>query len=531
MSKVISRRTLLRGAAGAALPLPLLNAMGAAPERTGAPLRFVALFKPNGVHPPSWNIEGGTERDFRLSPMMAPLADHKADLLFVDNMGASGFSGHGTSVQRFLSGRVAAGRRDGVASVDQLIAGAVASGTRHRSLELTTEGVFTQAPVCSYISYGPRGEPVPRESDPQLVFDRLFRDPLVSPAQRRDAASLLDRVGDNAKGLAKRLGAEDRRTLEQYLSAVRETERKIEAFDRSPVLKGDPATFPRPATPKDLNEQVERMLDVLALALWTDSTRCATFMLGNDNSRMVFDFLGVKKEHHYLSHYFRNFSRANLDDLYKVCRWHTEKFAGLVKRLKGYAEGDARLLDHTVVLFGAGMGESDAHTGQRIPTVLAGATGRLKTGRYVRPEHHTDLAHLHRALLDTFGVSVPAGHPLAEHAPLAGLDGGAFKPYREVPFESSVELAEGRVTVQGRLRFSDDLDQANQFFIDVKGEPQPVRLQVPFKTFEQHNLPYYCGSPVRVVGRGERKGGEVVVTQVTELRSLIGLKPGAAGRE
>lgn len=94
-----------------------------------------------------------------------------------------------------------------------------------------------------------------------------------------------------------------------------------------------------------------------------------------------------------------------------------------------------------------------------------------------------------------------------------------------------MDAADGRVTVQGRLRFSDDLNQANQFFIDVKGEPQSVRLQVPFKAFEQHNLPYYCGSPVRIVGRGERKGGEVVVTQVTELRSLVGLKPGAAGRE
>ena len=122
MPMLISRRALLRGAAGAMLPLPYLNAMAKVPERLKKPLRFVALFKPNGVHPPSWNIEGGTEREFRLSPMMTPFAEHKADLLFLDNMGASGFSGHGTSVQRFLSGRMNAKKQGGGASIDQLIA-------------------------------------------------------------------------------------------------------------------------------------------------------------------------------------------------------------------------------------------------------------------------------------------------------------------------------------------------------------------------------------------------------------------------
>ena len=526
MPMLISRRAILRGAAGAMLPLPYLNAMAKEPERLKKPLRFVALFKPNGVHPPSWNIEGGTEREFRLSPMMAPFAEHKADLLFLDNMGASGFSGHGTSVQRFLSGRMNAKKQGGGASIDQLIADKISTGTRHRSLELTTEGLFTQAPVCSYISYNTQGQPIPRESDPQLIFDRLFRDPLDHPAQRRDTTSLLDRVDDHAKTLARRIGKDDRRTLDQYLTAVRETEKKIETLEHGSGIQADFNSFQRPATPRNLNEQVDRLLDVVALALWTDSTRCVSYMLGNDNSRMIFDFLGVRKEHHYLSHYFRNFSRANLEDLYKVCLWHTEKFAYLIRRLNAYADGESRLLDNTLVLFGAGMGESNAHTGQRIPTILAGATDRLKTGRYVRHDRHMELGHLHRALLDVFGVDVPYQHQVAQYAPLAGLDGGAFRPYQEVPFESLVEVNEDKVTVQGRLRFSHDLDQANQFFIDVKGEPQPVRLQVPFKTFERHNLPYFCGSPVRIVGTGMRKGNEIVVTQVGELGSLIGLKPG-----
>jgi hypothetical protein len=511
---------VLRGAAGAMLPLPCLNAMVDDKARRKQPLRFVALFKPNGVHPPSWNIEGGTESDFRLSAMMTPFADHRSDLLFVDNMGASGLTGHGAAPQRFLSGANGRGKQSSCASIDQLIADKVSPGTRCRSLELTTEGIFTQAPTCSYISYSQQGNPIPRESDPQLVFDRLFRDPLVNPANRRDTASLLDRVGDHTKKLSRAVGKEDRQTLDQYLTAVRETERKIGELNKGVIGFADSEALQRPGVAKNLNEQVDLLLDVVALALWTDSTRVASLMLGNDNSRMIFDFLGVKKEHHYLSHYFRNFSRQNLDDLYKVCRWHMEKFAGLVKRLKSYTDGDSRLLDHTLVLFGAGMGESDAHTAQRIPTVLAGASGHLKTGRYVRHDKFLELAHLHRSLLKIFGVEAPRDHALAAHDPLSGLDGAQYKFYREPAFQPLVEVNEKKVTVQGLLRFSTDPERANEFFLEGTGEPQPVRLQVSFKTMEQHALPFYCGTPVRVVGTGARQGKELVVTSVSQFTSL-----------
>lgn len=527
----ISRRTLLRGAAGALLPLPLLNAMAAPTAKPAKkpPLRFVALFKPNGVHPPSWNIEGGSEREFTMSPMMAPFAQHRSDVLILDNMGASGFSSHMAAARRFLSGSVF---KDswGRASIDQLIADKISVGTAHRSLELTTEGLFTQNPACSYISYNAQGRPIPRESDPQLIFDRLFRDPLANPQKRQEMSSLLDRVSEHAKSLSRRVGREDRDTLDQYLTVVRQTEKRIEGLEKNDAPAFDLASFERPPIAKDLNEQVDIMLDLIALALWTDSTRCVTYMLGNDNSRMVFDFLGVKKEHHYLSHYFRNFSRANLDDLYKICLWHVQKFNYLIERLKSYSDPQGRLLDHCLVLFGAGMGESDAHTGQRVPTVLAGsAGGRLKTGRYLRYAKNLELCHLHRTLLDLFEVKPPA-LAVEKIGPVDGLDGSPFEAYQELPFESFVEVADGKVKVQGRLRFSADLNQANQFFMDVQGEAQPVRLQIPFKAFEQHNLPYFCGTPVLISGSGSRQSGEVVVTQVSALQSLIGIGPGKDGR-
>ena len=165
----IDRRRFLRSAAGPLLPLPLLNLMQASASAGEAnpPLRFVTLFKPNGVHPPSWNINGGSEFDFRMSPLMQPFAAHRDDLLILDNMGDFGFSSHANSTRRFLSGHH---ENKQAASIDQLIADKIGGETAHRSLELTTEGLFPNQIGCSYISYDHAGNPIPRESDPQLIL-------------------------------------------------------------------------------------------------------------------------------------------------------------------------------------------------------------------------------------------------------------------------------------------------------------------------------------------------------------------------
>ena len=305
----INRRTFLRGAAGAIMPLPFLNLMEASADsgvtnlagENTPPVRFMSLYKPNGVHPPSWNINGGIENDFRMSPLMAPFSQHKDDLLILDNMGDFGFSSHANSTRRFLSGHHQNTRE---ASMDQLIAEQIGGDTAHRSLELTTEGLFTGQIGCSYISYGPGGERLPRESDPQLIFDRLFRNPLDIPSKRAEMTSLLDRVRDDADSLMRKAGSEDKDTLDEYLTVVRDTEKRIELMqkgtNRSPIKFEE---IQRPPLATNLDEQVNTMIDLIALALWTDSTRCATYMLGNSNSRMIFDFLGVKEQHHYLSHF------------------------------------------------------------------------------------------------------------------------------------------------------------------------------------------------------------------------------------
>lgn len=524
MSWQIDRRTFLRGAAGTMLPLPFLNLMerqasGAAAE--APPIRFVTLFKPNGVHPPSWNINGGGEFDFRMSPLMQPFAKHKDDLLILDNMGDFGFSSHANSTRRFLSGHHQSTKS---ASMDQLIADKISGETVHRSLELTTEGLFPNQIGCSYISYDANGDAIPRESDPQLIFDRLFRNPLEHPTKRNEMASLLDRVTDDAKALERKAGSEDRQTLEQYLSVVRETEQRLQNIKATDRRVFDTATLERPLAPADLNAQVESMIDLITLALWTDSTRCVTYMLGNSNSRMIFDFLGVNEQHHYLSHFFRNFSRENLDALLKISLWHMEKFDYLLRRMKSYKDHNGSLLDNSVVLFGSGMGHSDNHTVKRVPIVLAGqGGGMLKTGRYVRYAENQQLGRLHLALLHKFGVQQDSFGGSTQ--PLPGLDGSDYQPYREQPFDSWVRHEAGTITVQGRLRLSEDLNEARIFYVDVEGA-RSVRVDVEFRDFHGFNLAYHCGTPIKLTGTGTDKAGQLMITKISELQSLFGKKPG-----
>jgi hypothetical protein len=524
----INRRSFLRGAAGAVVPLPFLNLMEASANAANAsdgtsPLRFMTLFKPNGVHPPSWNINGGTENDFRMSPLMQPFARHKDDLLILDNMGDFGFSSHANSTRRFLSGHH---QNTKSASVDQLIADKIGGDTPHRSLELTTEGLFPGQIGCSYISYDDKGQPMPRESDPQLIFDRLFRSPMSHPKKRREMGGLLDRVSDDAQSLKRKAGREDQQTLDEYLTVVRETEKRLENLRTSQTSKSavDFSTFERPPRATDLNEQVETMLDLVTLALWTDSTRCASYMLGNSNSRMVFDFLGVKEQHHYLSHFFRNNSRENLDALLKISLWHMEKFDYLLTRMKSYKDQNGTsLLDNTVVLYGSGMGHSDNHTATRIPLILAGGGDRLKTGRYLRYAENQEIGRLHLGLLKMFGVETDSFANTTTTLP--GLDGGHFEPYRERPFESWVKTSGGKITVQGRLRLSEDLNEAKIFYIDVDGQT-PVRIEVSFGDFHKFNLAYHCGTAINLSGNVVEKDGQLVLTKVTDLKSLFGKKPG-----
>ena len=347
---------------------------------------------------------------------------------------------------------------------------------------------------------------------------------MASERMRNRMASVLDRVQDDARSLARRAGSEDRQTLDEYLTIVRESERRLQNMKQArPSV--DVSRFPRPAAGGNLNDQVESMLDLIELALWTDSTRCITYMLGNSNSRMIFDFLGITEQHHYLSHFFRNFSRSNLESLLKISRWHMEKFDSLLTRLKSRRDGEGRLLDNTIVLYGSGMGHSDNHTATRIPIVLAGGRGLLRTGRYVRYAENQQLGRLHLSLLQMFGIETPSFG--GSEAALAGLNDSSFRPYVERVFDSWVRTEGNTITVQGRLRMSDDLDEARIFFVDVEGQP-PVRIDVEFRDFHRFNLAYHCGTGITLSGTGRTEGETRIIHKIGDLKSIFGTAPGSA---
>ena len=230
-SYLISRRTLLRGI-GASLALPWLDimspALGAA--RAKPPMRLGVLYKGNGVHPPSWDISGTGETKFELSPLLQPLAAHREEVLFLSNVDhAAGGWSHQSSAVAFLAGTGAKGKaldRKQPITIDQLIAGRIGDRTPLASLEMTSDGIFLPEPITSYISFDGKGRAVPRESDPQIIFDRMFRGLGTGRNQVRNL-SVLDAVLSEAKSLRRKASDADQPRLDSYFDAVRDVEKRL----------------------------------------------------------------------------------------------------------------------------------------------------------------------------------------------------------------------------------------------------------------------------------------------------------------
>ena len=311
--------------------------------------------------------------------------------------------------------------------------------------------------------------------------------------------------------------------LINILSAVRETEKRLDNSKNSGKAKVDFSKLQRPQSGGTMDEQAETMLDLIALALWTDSTRCISYMLGNSNSRMIFDFLGISEQHHYLSHFFRNFTRENIEALLKISVWHMEKFDSLLTKMKAYKDPNGgTILDNSIVLYGSGMGHSDNHTATRIPAIIAGKGGGLiKPGRYLRYNGNQRLAKLHLAILNKFGIDTKSFG--GETQALTGLNGERIDEYREKPFSSYAKVDNDKITVQARLRMSDDLSEAKVFYMDLP-DGSSVKLSVHFRDFHTFNLPYYCGEAIKLTGTGSNKNGQLTITKVTELVALNGKK-------
>lgn len=465
---LLSRRTVLKGL-GVSMCLPLLEAMqplavladAAQAKKVKPPVRMAVLYMPNGVNPKVWTpAKRGS--DFELSPILAPLGNVKSDLLVLTqlmNKQSIEGDGHYVKVAPFLTGThitktTGADLRCGGVSLDQIVAQKLGNLTPLPSLELSIEPVtgYVDANVGytaiygSHISWNTPTTPVTREINPQLAFDRLFRSQGsagrgVSP---RDA-SVLDAVLDDAKSLQSKIGTADKHKLNEYFDAVRSIETRI-AFDaarRAGEYGGDPLArkeierlggrirdyYKDPAHLNergiDHTEQTRLMLDIMVLAFWTDSTRVATFMFGNEVSGKNFSFLpGVSGSHHEISHHSNE--AAKLEQYQRINIWHTQQYAYMLEKMKGIKEGDGTLLDNSMVMLASGMRDGNAHSPYDLPILLAGrGGGTLATGRHLVYEEKTPLCNLYHAMLNRMGVpTVQFGDSTGE---LAGIADSRFQ--------------------------------------------------------------------------------------------------------
>lgn len=437
---------MLKGV-GAMMSLPMLEAMGpftataaSNSSRKGKhPVRLAVLYMPNGVNPHAWTPKG-VGREFELSPILEPLASHKNDLLVLTelwNAASNTGDGHYVKTGGFLTGTTitrttGSDLRSGAISMDQVVAQHGGNLTPLPSLELGIEppatGVDTNVGYTqlygAHISWSTPVTPLAKELNPKLAFDRLFRSNTAS--RRAEAArdqSVIDLVLEDARRLQRKLGQADQQKLNEYLDSVRSVEKRIE-FDakrqRADVLE-DPLArqaiedlgrridvYSDPARVSERRgnhtEHVRLMLDLMVLGFWTDSTRVSTFMFGNAVSGRNFSFLeGVKGGHHQTSHHEND--KEKLEQYKRINTWHMAQLAYMLDKMKAIKEGEGNLLDNSMVLFGAGMRDGNAHNPHNLPVVLAGrGGGTLSPGRHLVYEKNTPLCNLYVSMLNRLGT-------------------------------------------------------------------------------------------------------------------------------
>ncbi len=426
--KAIPRRTVLRGL-GASLALPLLDGMvpafAAIRNTAAAPVkRLGVVYVPNGMMMNHWTprTEG---KGFEFRTVMKPLEPFRRHVQVLSGMhGVDGEGPHARSSTRFLTG-VGAKPDNGSdlsagVSMDQLAGRVLGRETQLATLELALDGRDFAGSCddgfsCAYtntIAWTNDTTPLPMENNPRVVFERLFgdsgsTDPAIRKARLRKDASLLDSVTERAGALSRELGAGDRAKLGQYLEAVRDIERRIQMAEaqsgRELPVVDQPA-----AIPGTFGEHAKLMFDLQALAYETDLTRVATFMMGREITGRTYAEIGVPDAHHPISHHQRD--PAKLAKLTKINQFHVQLFSDFLARLAATPDGDGTLLDHSMIIYGAGMADSNAHASQNLPILLAGG-GAGTGGRHVRYSADTPLANLHLSLLDKLGVPVESlGH-------------------------------------------------------------------------------------------------------------------------
>lgn len=439
--KALPRRTFLKGI-GATLSLPLLDAMvpaATALAKTPAkPVRRLGyVFMPMGCDITRWTPPGGEKLD-KLSPILSSLEPVKQDVTIVSNLElANAYPGsHATSNSAFLSAAKAKVTESTDyylgTTADQIAARHIGQSTQLPSLEMAMDllklvGQCDNGYACVYqnnLSWSSPTTPLPAEAHPRIVFESLFGEGGTAKERRaalRKRASLLDSISEEITRLQRDLGPADRAKLEEYLTAVREVERRIQTAE-SDAAKNQLPDLDRPlGVPASYADHARLMFDLQVLALQGDVTRVTTFQLARETSNRTYPEIGVPDPHHPLSHHGNNAEKVAL--MAKINSFHVSLFAEFVLKLKKTTDGNGSLLDHSLYLYGSGMGNPNVHDHTNLPTIVAGgAAGKMRGGRHIQYDKPTPLANLHLSLLNKVGV------PMESFADSTGTVDELFEP-------------------------------------------------------------------------------------------------------
>ncbi len=424
LTKSLSRRTVLRGM-GATVALPFLEAMLPAfslkGKAAGSPAhRFLAFYTPNGMAMEYWTPKG-TGTSFELSPIMAPLAPFKNQMIAMSGIKANWNYIHAGASGSFLTGTARGGTTEieivADTSIDQMLAKHFAKDTQLGSLEMSMDapanaGACTGQLSCAYthtLSWKSPTQPLPMEWNPRAVFEKLFGDSgstdRAAREQRlRQHKSILDSVNDKLTSLKRELGAGDQTKVNEYTEAVRDVERRIEMAERQIDLELPTLEQPQGA-PAVFEDHLALMLDLQILAFQSDLTRVISFMLSKEQSARPYPQIGVPEAHHPLSHH--NNIPELIATMSKINAYHAELFAKYLTKLRATQDGDGSLLDHMTILYGSGISNSTQHSGDNLPLLLlGGGAGTLKGGRHLQYTDKPSIGNLLVTLMDKMGVPV-----------------------------------------------------------------------------------------------------------------------------
>jgi hypothetical protein len=425
--KHLPRRTFLRGAFGAMVALPFLDAMTPAlTAQARRPFRFGAIYIPNGLYPQMWHPDT-TGSDFELKPIMQPFAPYRSHLVTISgmkapdgnpdmggiHMGASAAWLNGIGP---LTGQAKYTVIQSKKSIDQYIADEVAGDTPLQSLQLGTEDMGTSAGACdgypcvffNTVSWRDDTSPLPMNINPRVTFEQMFGE--AGSPQRRAARldrkqSMLDSIAQEVSRMRQRLGPADNVILDEYLSNVRLVEEQLDRMESRAAQTPEGAVAPL-GVPDNIDDHLNATYGLLHLAFQGDLSRVFTFMVGHEGSGRSYPHIGIPEPHHPVSHHAD--TPEGIEKYTKLTTYHSVKLAEFIGRLQATPDGDGTLLDNAVVYYGSGMSNGNAHDRNNAPALLlGGASGKLKGNRHIAVEDKQPTSNLLLALGDLAGAHVP----------------------------------------------------------------------------------------------------------------------------